>query len=982
MPAPDHNLFVHEDPATVGAWCRERAVSGSVYVAPSAAARRHAIRRVVDARGVTLGLTVTSPGRLLPLLELRAGLAPPRMLTPTLERMLVSAAARDACVPLFDDAGFDAPAGAVQVVGALIRSLRLNGIGPGQYRDSGGDARAAEAYARFEAARAGLGYADEAERIARLIDAGMPSVPLVLEDPAIPHRAALELLRAAVGAAPSCQVGISRCWADGATSSTLAHLEALGFSPRQAPSVERTPPAMRAIGGVGMHDELELVAREMLRLIRGGDASVQPGDILGVAPNGTYLLALHESCRRLGIPVASPRRMDVLEVPLVRTLLETFALLAEPDEDTPERGLALLGTPYVGLTLNQHDRLARELIRRGLGSLRSWRRHAASTGRARFAEFTQAVPLLAKQIEGLRAPRELATTLASLGLDHGFVSSGRRSGLSAERDDSVRMDQQGWETLTRAVEELDLALHESGVRQLTARRWLGELTASLVCEQVRMDARGAQGVHLTIAGAGLPTASHVFAVGWREGLVPRRTRDDPLLPDRVKRTLNAAGGVLPLGADRAAAEYERRERVWRAARESLTISWPSTGADGEQLLPSFYLDDLGVTDRTVRGAGDTTWPVPLAASRGERVARATFLARHRPAADLGEELELVRTTLGSLTHAEQRAYDGALHGKQTFVLPADVTAELAPLAGSMSASQARMVAHCLYEHFGKRRLQLEALVAPQLDARLLGVVAHGVLNDLGALGFDPAALDVTLDRWWAEQLPVALRDGHHVRFEREMLGAQLAALVAGEHAHLLQSGSRAAHFELSFGLDGAGRDAASRPEGLRVALPEGAMLAESTLRGSIDRVDVVERDGRLYGVAVDYKLGRGDSNRTEMDEMADFQLPIYCEVLPRFGIEPVGAFYLGIASNERSGVIREEFADVFLPAASKGVSRLAADGFDTFMRDRQHALRSEIARMAHGVLVTRPRRDDCKYCDLCPVCRIGTFGIGGTRDDE
>jgi hypothetical protein len=50
---------------------------------------------------------------------------------------------------------------------------------------------------------------------------------------------------------------------------------------------------------------------------------------------------------------------------------------------------------------------------------------------------------------------------------------------------------------------------------------------------VKVDARATDGVHLTIAGAGLPSAAHVFAVGWREGIFPRRTREDPLVPERL-----------------------------------------------------------------------------------------------------------------------------------------------------------------------------------------------------------------------------------------------------------------------------------------------------------------------------------------------------------------------------------------------------------------------------------------------------------------
>ena len=94
------------------------------------------------------------------------------------------------------------------------------------------------------------------------------------------------------------------------------------------------------------------------------------------------------------------------------------------------------------------------------------------------------------------------------------------------------------EVLTAAAEELNDALRVTGATRISARRWLGELTELLGGYTVKVDAKTYDGVHLTVAGAGLPSAAHVFAVGWREGVFPRRVREDPLLPERVKRALN------------------------------------------------------------------------------------------------------------------------------------------------------------------------------------------------------------------------------------------------------------------------------------------------------------------------------------------------------------------------------------------------------------------------------------------------------------
>ena len=977
---PSRELFLHSDPDAVSAWSRAHATPGAIYVAPSAAARRLALQYVAAARATTLGVTIVSRSRLLPLLESRAGLATPRTLSGALEHLLVTESARAARVPLFDESDHDAPAGAVVAVARLIRTLRLNRVTPDQLEAAGGDARAADAYRRFERRRREFGFHDETDRVDALLAAGVPSLPLVIEEPSFPNRATWELHRAAIEVSSSCHVGASVLTDDGAPPAWTWRLDALGFTRTVAHEPPRNP-ATRAVGGVGMYDEVDLVAREMLALLHSNGA-VHPTKILGVAPNATYLAILADACARVGIPVASPRSVYAADVPLVRALLDTFRLLADPEEDTAERGLALLATPYVGLGLDGHDRLAKTLVMRGLGALRTWHRFAESTRSPRFVKLAAAVVRLAERLRGERAPKELAAALTSLGLDFGFLSAGRRINLAAGRDEALRVDQKGWECLAAAADELNEALRITGTTRISARRWLAHLADAIADSTVRVDAKAYDGAHLGIAGAGLPNATHVFAVGWREGVFPRRMREDPLLPERVVRALNELGAMIPSAADRTIREHERRERIRRAARESLVISWPATGEDAAPLLPSFYMDDLGVTDRRPRSVGDTTWPLSLAASRGERLTRATVVARHRPADEAGAELDAVRDALASLSSGERRAYEGLMHAGQVIQLPTEILAEAGALAGQMSASQAKMLVHCLYEHFGKRRLQLGMLAAPQIDLPSIGSIAHGVLADVGRAGFDPARLDEIFDRWWGAKVGEELLGDTRVGFERGILYASLVELVAREHAHLDASGSRAAFFELSFGTNDEGRDAASLTEGPPIALPVGTPISHSTLRGSIDRVDVIERGGARYGVAIDYKSGKGERYGIEMEEMADFQLPIYCEVLPLFRIEPVGAFYLGIGSGERYGVVRSDFAAEFVPAdGGKGVRVLGPGEFQQFMLERQLALRNEIARLARGQLRTKPRNDDCGYCDLRPVCRIGTFGVGGIPDE-
>src|SRR5690606_22393608 len=354
---------------------------------------------------------------------------------------------------------------------------------------------------------------------------------------------------------------------------------------------------------------------------------------------------------------------------------------------------------------------------------------------------------------------------------------------------------------------------------------------------------------------------------------------------------NVRGGRLMHAADRAGTEEERRERELRAAGHSLTISWPTVNAEGNPRLPSYYLEHLGIEDAPQRGIGDPTWPIRLAATRNERLTRSTMLARHRTAASLGSELPLVQNALARLGAAEHKRFSGHLNASRKVVLPGDVLNEAAELARAMSASQSRMLAHCQFEHFGVRRLLLKPLEAPALDARNAGSLSHRVLAEAGRAGWREGIVDELLAAEW-ENVEESVKLDPVTSFDWELRRAQLNDLVSIERERMAIDGHASPRwFELGFGHVRDGDDPDSIQKGLTLPLPSGARIDASVLRGTVDRVDVLERNGARLAVAVDYKSGKGWSYMKEMQEFADFQLPIYWAVLPLFGVEPVGAYF-------------------------------------------------------------------------------------------
>ena len=120
--------------------------------------------------------------------------------------------------------------------------------------------------------------------------------------------------------------------------------------------------------------------------------------------------------------------------------------------------------------------------------------------------------------------------------------------------------------------------------------------------------------------------------------------------------------------------------------------------------------------------------------------------------------------------------------------------------------------------------------------------------------------------------------------------------------------TRPEYFELSFqpGESYGNADPRSASTGLRIECTDGPV---AILKGRIDRVDVVEEDGKKYGVVIDYKIG--NVNRSiKFEDGLDLQVPLYMYALEQiFDIKPAGGFYYGIKSIRKRGIYNKELKE-------------------------------------------------------------------------
>jgi hypothetical protein len=375
----------------------------------------------------------------------------------------------------------------------------------------------------------------------------------------------------------------------------------------------------------------------------------------------------------------------------------------------------------------------------------------------------------------------------------------------------------------------------------------------------------------------LDDAPVLVVTGFNEGSVPDSRRDDPFLPDTLRRTLGLASD-----ADRLARDVYAT-RVVCASRKAVCFVSGRRGADGEPRLPSRI---------SFRCADDE------------------LLARARKFVDGADETR----------HAN--AGSEASRGRD---LP---RTQLAYERDSLSVSAFADYLRSPYGFYLRHVLGLEELddSARELDGRAFGTLAHEVLCDFGR---EQALRDVmderALTQWLHAQLArcVAERFGKRplaaVRLQVLQLERRLAVFARGE-VQRRADGWRIAHCEWQPSRD--------------VFVP--GVVPPLRLRGRIDRIDERVVGGVRERAILDYKTADEvhdpASTHRGRSGWKDLQLPLYALLAAELGDEFPALGYLALGQDDANSGVRlarwtEEDLESALEAAREVAEHVRAGDF-------------------------------------------------------
>ncbi len=723
----------------------------------------------------------------------------------------------------------------------------------------------------------------------------------------------------------------------------LAHLERALFE--QVEPSDAIAGAIRFLAGAGTRGTLELVAAEVLTLLREGTRADQVALVLpAVEPRRASLETVFAS---FGIPYAVEARVRLSATPLGQALL---ALLAFAWSDGGRRELyAYLRSPYSGV--------ARTSVDFTEGRLRG--RAVSGAGRVEGeTERLREAPLVA-----LRELRAAASPIAGvrallgsmLGAAHGYEappsSEQARGDLRVFRAVSLLLDELG------ALEEISEAIAPDDL--------IGALT--------RLDLSLSQGAEpgrvavldlLAVRGRRFEV---VFVLGLEEGSLPRRASSSPFLDDERR-------GALGARLERPDAASRDRYLFYSActrATHRLNLVREAVTDDGSPREPSPFWQAVeeAFTPEQVeratrrRALSELTWSIETAPTERERLRALARLSASDDALPLALALAEANGWMRRLNRA-RNAFSRELRLRNDAV-----RGQLAART-VFGATELERFVDCSSAWFFERHIAPKTIDA-EADALLRGKVAHqalyafyaGLPRELGVELVTPETLDAALaflGRCLAEAFASGVRIdlGEVERAElREGLWRDLERFVRDEARDEHRFVPR--RFELGFGTE---RSAPELQRGLE--LGEGLFAS-----GKIDRIDIDPHSAR--GIVQDYKSGKGAHSAREIDNERRLQVPLYLLVLRDLaGIEPLGGLYRALSGARAArGMLRLEAREE-LPGY-QSADYLDEEQFWAQIETARSRALTAAKRIRAGEVAHDPRGGSCpSWCDLWTMCRV------------
>jgi ATP-dependent helicase/nuclease subunit B len=762
-----------------------------------------------------------------------------------------------------------------------------------------------------------------------------------------------------------------------AQASSLAFLERHLFL-SDPPPFGQSQEAVRIFEATGTSGEIEMAAREILRLYR--EEAYHFSDFcLLLRSIGPYEEALRSIFAEFGIPLAIHERRKLQQNPLIRAFLKWVRLLSRDWQR--EDLFALLDCNYYGFSQEAVRQLKKESLERGvLAEREAWENLGGKiAGEAK--RILDGLAAHQREISSGDDPAFFNKTLVR------FIDTYGLAHRLAETDDATREDFQAAKTLFLILDEIALQHDLHGARTLALPEYLARLEEAIRVSLFSVNPLDKNRVQVyDVAFALQKEYKVIFVLGLLERTFPKKITEDAILADAERRLLN---GTKPCFEERRARISGERYFFYMAltrAREKLYLSYPRFDLEGKESLPSFYVDEvkkcLGEPHIPIRckEVGDVLPGM-------DEICREEDLMK-RLAYELCEKRE-DPSRVSFRTHAEiwnHLLRDPALRTvfddierdyEKAKLADPKVLERIAREMRVLSPTRLEVFATCPFKFFAAHILKLRD-EREGIDVRDEGDILHETLERFFKETVRPDKADWILVKDKAkaktlvlEKLDQVLR-GHpfpgvkkfRKDLERRRLREILSDFIEKESEEESRRKTVPRYFEQAFGC---GEGEPGSLEALRFRGEDGE---EVLIRGIIDRIDCDPETGAA--VVIDYKRGphKADKLLDHLEKGTELQIPIYLlaveELVGRAAA--AGELYPVVLPQRRRGIYNGPAVQNLFAKSPAKTGVFSAEEFRSLLDTMRALVPLYASRARRGDI--RVKSKGCENCDYNHVCRF------------
>ncbi len=660
--------------------------------------------------------------------------------------------------------------------------------------------------------------------------------------------------------------------------------------------------------------ECDYVAHTVKKLIRAEGMRCRDIAIISRA-EGNYVRQIRAALKKNGVPVFEDRRQPVSTQPLIEFLLSVVDIAVSGFScDTVMR---VLKTGLTNLTVEEISELENYAVMWQIGGskwLEDWTAHpeglgekmlekdalrleAINASRRAVVAPLQKLRVELKDFDGLTAAKEIYNLLIKMNVPENLKALAVRLNEKGETDLAI---EQGriWEVVIEILDRVASSLE--GVK-LTAKRFNELLTLIVSMYTLGSVPQGLDEIVIGTADRVKTTAPKVvFAVGVNDGVFPMVPVSNGILSDNERKKLSE----LDLNMDDNFEQKMMEERFIAystlcSPSDKLYVTYSRKDSAGGQLAPSELVTQIKNIFPNVTVVDTVLTP------------ELDFIEGDMPAFELMARLSrkggVMHSTLKEyfLTRDDYRDRLSALNrtvNKEEFeIKDKDISKKLFGMNMYMSASRTEVYHKCPFQYFCKYGLNAKPRKIAELDPMQKGTAIHFILENLiAAYGSDglctmtkperDRCVSDMLEEYFKENLTAGAELGERFDYLYRQLGFVVAEVVDRLVSEFSVSEFEPVAFELSIDNDG-------EVPAYEIPLSDGGVLK---LKGSVDRVDVMEEGENTFLRVVDYKSGGKKFDLNEVYYGLNMQMLIYLFAIWRSGfrdyknIKPAGVLYMPV----------------------------------------------------------------------------------------